>query len=136
MNEFVQRHAASVIGVLSGFDRLLFRGTFRLLANARGLMNYLWTRQVLLKDFGNGSQRLTEQLRTESKQVMADAGRTVRYLAGASVSKEDLARSIARRDRITSGPVCLLEAVELCWSYEVHRSRAQKKLVLEPRYRK
>ncbi len=136
MNEFVQRHATSVIGFLSGFDRLLFRGTFRLLANVRGLMGYLWSRQVLLKDFGDFSQQLTEQLRSTSKQVMVDAGRAVQYLPGASVSKEDLARTIAQRDGITSGPVCLLEAVEPCWSYEVHRSRAHKKLVLEPRYRK
>jgi hypothetical protein len=136
MNEFVQRQAESVIGFLSGFDRLLFRGTIRLLANARGLMSYLWSRQVLLKELGDWSQQLTEELRSASKQVMVDAGRTVQYLPGASASKEDLARAIARREGITRGPVCLLEAVEPCWSYEVHRSRALKKLVLEPRYRK
>ena len=37
MHEFVQRHGASVIGMLSGFDRLLFRGTLRRIANAAGL---------------------------------------------------------------------------------------------------
>jgi len=124
------------MGSLSGFDRMLFRGTQRMLATARGLMNYLWSIQVLLKDFGDWSKDLTERLRAASKQVMVDAGRPCRYLSNPSASKEELARAIARRDGISSGPICLLSAVEPCWSYELVKDRSQKKLVLEPRYRK
>ena len=136
MNEFVQRHAGRVIGCLSGFDRLLFRGTIRLLASASGLMSYLWSARVLLKDFGDWSEALTARVRAASEGVMRDAGRPVTYLSDPSASKEDLARSIARRDGVDSGPVCLLSAVEPCWSFEVRRDRGAKKLVLEPRYRK
>ena len=136
MNVFLQRHAASVIGVLHGFDRLLFRGTQRLLATAAGLMHYLWSAQVLLKDFGDGSQSLTEQVRSASEQVMRNANRPLIYLRDASASKEKLARQIARDDGIKTGPVCLLSSVEPCWSYEIHRSRSERKLILEPRYRK
>lgn len=32
MNESIQRHQDSVIGMLSGFDRLRIRGTLRLLS--------------------------------------------------------------------------------------------------------
>lgn len=136
MNDFLQRHAGRVIGCLSGFDRLLFRGTIRLLANASGLMSYLWAARVLLKDFGEWSAALTAQVRAASEGVMRQAGRPVVYLSDPSASKEDLARSIAGRDGIESGPVCLLSAVEPCWSFEVRRDRASKRLVLEPRYRK
>src|SRR5215831_18000502 len=75
MNSFVQRHSSSVIGVLSGFDRLLFRGTLRMLATARGLMGYLWSTQTLLKDFGQWSERLTGQVREQSEQTVRNAGR-------------------------------------------------------------
>lgn len=136
MNVFLQRHAASVIGVLHGFDRLLFRGTQRLLATAAGLMHYLWSAQVLLKNFGDWSQSLTEQVRSASEQVMRDANRPLIYLRDASASKEQMARQIARDDGIKTGPVCLLSSVEPCWSYEIHRSRSERKLILEPRYRK
>ena len=136
MNSFVQRHADNVIGTLSGWDRILFRGTLRMLSSVCGLMRYLWSIQMLLKDFGDFSQDLTRQITAASKQVMIDAGRPCRYLNGGGVSKEELARSIAAQDRITSGPICLLSAVEPCWSYELVRKRAEKKLVLEPRYRK
>ena len=136
MNEFVQRHAKSVIGCLIGFDRLLLRGTVRMLACTSGLMRYLWASRVLLKDFGDWSAALTTRVRAASEQVMRDAGRPVLYLQDPSASKEDLARAVATRDGVERGPVCLLSAVEPCWSFEVRRDRASRRLVLEPRYRK
>jgi hypothetical protein len=38
--------------VLSGFDRLVFRGLLRKIAYAFGMEGYLWANQALLKDFG------------------------------------------------------------------------------------
>jgi hypothetical protein len=136
MKAFVQRHCASVIGTLSGFDRLLFRGTQRMLATARGMMNYLWAKQIKLTEFGDWSQELTRQVRAESEQVAADAGRPVLYVNDSAIRKEDLARQIAQRDKIDRGLVCVLSAVEPCWSYDIYRDRANKKLVLVSRQRK
>jgi hypothetical protein len=51
-------------------------------------------------------------------------------------SKEDLARDIARRDHRDSGLVCVLTAVEPCWSYAVFRDREGQRLRLLPRGRK
>lgn len=107
-----------------------------MLATARGLMNYLWKLQVKLKEFAAWSQEMTAQIRRCSEQVMRDASRPLVYLNDPSASKEDLARRIAARDRVSWGPVCLLSCVEPCWSYELHRDRQKKELVLEPRRRK
>ena len=35
MHEFIARHQEQIVGVLSGFDRLVFRGTLRSVAYAR-----------------------------------------------------------------------------------------------------
>ena len=136
MNEFVQRHASDVIGTLSGFDRLLFRGTLRRIANAAGLSSFLSYTGVLLKEFGDYSMRLTERVRGACEGVARAAGRPVRYLPDPSVRKEDVAREIAARDRIAEGPVCVLSAVEPCWSFEVRRDRAAKRLELRSRQRR
>jgi hypothetical protein len=40
------RHAAEVKGVLSGFDRVRFRGTLRWLASVRGLGTFLHHHQL------------------------------------------------------------------------------------------
>lgn len=136
MNAFLQRFGSRVIGAVSGFDRMLFRGTIRFLAHAGGLMHYLWHHKVLLKDFGDWSESLTQQIRAQSEQVAYDAGRPVQYVRSSSLSKEQIATEIAERDGIKNGLVCVLEAVEPCESYEVHRNRAKKKLELVNRSRK
>ena len=136
MKEFVQRHGSSVIGVLSGFDRLLFRGTLRRIANAAGLASFLRYTGVLLKDFAAHAEALTEQVKAASLAAAEAAGRPVQYLPDPSVRKEDLARAIARRDGVDAGLVCVLSAVEPCWSFEIHRDRAAKRLVLRARRRR
>jgi hypothetical protein len=136
MQEFVQRHRSSVIGVLSGFDRLLFRGTLRRIANTAGLSSFLSYTGVLLKEFGDYSMRLTERVREACEGMAREAGRPVQYLPDPSVRKEDLAREIARRDGIDAGTVCVLSAVEPCWSFEIHRNRAAKRLELQARRRR
>jgi hypothetical protein len=136
MNAFVQRHCDSVIGVLSGFDRMLLRGSQRLLSSAKGMMSYLWSKQVLLKDFGSYSEDLTASVRSASEKVAIDAGRPVQYVNDSALRKEDLAREIAVRDKIDSGLVCVLSAVEPCRSYDLRRDSEQKKLVLVSRQRK
>jgi hypothetical protein len=136
MNSFIQRHESKIIGMLSGFDRLLFRGTLRRLATANGLFGCIWALQVLLKDFGDWSARLTGQVREASEQLARDAGRPIIYVNDSSIRKEELVRKIAARDGIEQGLVCVLTAVEPCWSYEIHRNRSQKKLQLVSRQRK
>jgi DNA-binding XRE family transcriptional regulator len=51
MDTFLHKHAANVIGVLNGFDRLVFRGVLRRLVYIAGMKSYLWAANVLLKDF-------------------------------------------------------------------------------------
>ncbi len=50
--------------------------------------------------------------------------------------KEAIARKIAERDHIERGLICVLTAIEPCWSREIVRDRAHKRIEAEPRYRK
>ena len=52
MERFVQQHGEKVTGVVSGFDRLVLRGSLRMLSFAAGMMGYLSAKNVLLKEFG------------------------------------------------------------------------------------
>lgn len=136
MEQFVDKHASDVIGTLSGFDRLVLHGTLRLLAHRGGLMKYLSVARVLLKDFGEHARRLTEQLKDASTALARRTGRPVRYLASAATNKEAIAREIAAAEHIERGLICILTAVEPCMSYDVVRDRANKRIELEPRWRK
>src|SRR5437868_3302024 len=79
MLSFVQRHADSVMGVLNGFDRLLFRGTLRRIANAAGLGTFLSYMQVLLKDAGEWMELRSDQVEAASRAMAQEQGRPVEY---------------------------------------------------------
>jgi hypothetical protein len=130
MKTFIQRFGSTILGVLHGFDRIRFRGTRRFLANVAGMMNFLWQRQVLLKDFKSYAANLTTQVRQAAEEVAVQQGRPIQYLHNSVMDKEAWARDVAQRDGIQHGLIGVLKAVECCWSYEVGPNRAKKKLEL------
>ena len=136
MMEFVRRHSAFVMGVINGFDRLRFRGTWRRVSTVAGLGSFLYYMGILLKDAGRWMNDCTEQVKKASLAVANDQGRPIHYVNNPSARKEEIARPIAERDGISQGLVCVLTAVEPCCSFDIHRNREKKKLELVSRWRK
>jgi hypothetical protein len=136
MNAFVQQHLGRVTGLISGWDRLRFRGTLRMLANVAGLGNFLSYTGHLFKDFGQYVQELSRKVRSASLAAAETAGRPVVHLDSPSVCKEDMAREIQRRDGIEQGLICVLTCVEGCWSYDIQSDRKRGLLELVHRFRK
>jgi len=117
MQSFIQKHAAEIIGTLSGFDRMRFRGTVRWLANIDGMRSFLLASCILLKSFKAYVTGITDQVRAATKQIAEEAGRPLIYLDNAGIRKEERAREIAQRDGIREGLICVLTCVEPCFSY-------------------
>jgi hypothetical protein len=136
MKRFIQRHAELISGVLSGFDRLRFRGTLRWLAHTQGMQSFLNYAGVLLKDFKSYVQGVTDGVRAATERLAKTAGRPLLFLDSSQISKEETAREIAKRDGIQQGLICVLSAVEPCFSYEVRRDAQKRKLELRGRTQK
>lgn len=131
MQSFLTRHSGEVKGVLSGFDRVRFRGTLRLVANLRGLSCWLAYHGILLKSFKSVMMEMTETIRQATARLAKDAGRPVIYLQSSSVRKEDVAQQIAASQGITEGLVCVLTCVEPCKTFTVGPNRQTKWLDLQ-----
>lgn len=136
MEQFIQKYQQDVMGKLSGFDRLMIRGTQRALANVAGMMSYLSYMGVLLKDFGTFVDDTSSRLKRASLAAAQRLDRPIRYLPSSQTRKEKVAREIAARDGIEEGLICILSCVEPCMSYSVGGDRVSKKLVLRPCLRK
>jgi len=136
MQRFLQRHQAEMIGVLSGFDRVLFRGTLRSLEYLRGFDAFLGAQGVLYKDFGQFVERLSDCVKAHARAFAERHARPLIYLQSAAVSKEDVARRIAERDGIGQGLVCVLSCVEPCQTYALRKNRETKHLEVVPAQRK
>lgn len=135
MDAFVSRYAKHIDGTLEGFDRLVFRGSLRMLCYAEGFAAFLSLAGILLKAFGDRAQAMTQRIKEASLVEAQRLGRPVEYLPSAAIRKEDKARAIAQRDGVTEGLVCVLKSLEPCMGADIHRDRAAKKLrpVLRPR---
>ncbi len=120
---FVAKHAAHVMGVLAGFDRLRLRGTLRTLYQPTVLLRYLYLCRVLLKGFRNYSLDLTGRMITAAQQLAQAAGRPWEYLASTRTSKEERARQWARQHGVPEGLIGILRCVEPCQTYEVRHNQ-------------
>jgi hypothetical protein len=128
MERFVTRYQDRIAGILTGFDRMLFRGTLRSISYPKGAEIWLSSRHVLLKDFAALAQDLTARVKAHATQVAVDARRPVEDLESSRLSKEDRARAIQQRDQITDGLICILSAVEPCRAVTVRANRATRRL--------
>jgi hypothetical protein len=128
MERFVMRYEDRIAGILTGFDRMLFRGTLRSISHPKGAEIWLNSRHVLLKEFGDYAQTLTGRLKAHATELAASTGRPIEYLESSRLSKEDRARAIQHRDGITEGLICILSAVEPCRAVTVRGDRTTRRL--------
>jgi hypothetical protein len=136
VTSFLRTVAGLVFGVLSGYDRLMFRGHLRRLSYPGGMHLYCNVNGIKLKDFKTHAQQQTERLIEASQAEAQRLGRPVEYLASPQIRKEDYARQIARRDGIRDGLIAVLRCVEPCWSFTLRGNGGTKKLEFRPEVRK
>jgi hypothetical protein len=117
MKAFLRRFGGLVLGILSGFDRLVFRGKLCPLYSPDGMNIYLSANKVLRKDFEEHAHRVTQQVLRASMIDQAKASDRFRYLASSNTDKDKVARAFAAKHKVGEGLVCVLQCVEPCWSY-------------------
>ncbi len=122
MKSFLLRFGALVLSVLSGFDRLRFRGCSRLLNNVQGVNSYLYQRDLLIKEFPDHAAELTRQLVRQTEAMAQAEHSKVHYLNSPNADKEAAALDIARQRRRTSGRIAILSCVESCRTYRVRKN--------------
>jgi len=133
--QFIAKFGDRIQGVLSGFDRLVIRGTLRAVGYVAGMRRYLTRRGVLLKDFGPHVEQVSQRLKAACMASAVEVGR-YKYLVSSRTDKEAVARRFAAEQGITSGLICTLGVVEPCWTFQVYRNQDTHELELEGAVRK
>lgn len=122
MQHFIAKLGKCIEGVISGFDRLVFRGTLRRLYQQKGMEWYLCQNNVQIKDYAQHVEQVSAALKAASLEPFHSLGRTVEYLRSCRTNKEELARKIAAEQGIQSGPVCALSCVEPCKTFRLEKN--------------
>jgi hypothetical protein len=137
VNAFERVHRDGVLGSLTMFDRLIFKGHMSRLYVRRALPALLWSQGTPLTGFAAYVKDCTQALLDHAERMAAEAGRPSIYLTGSVTrrsgqTKDEMARTIAERDGITDGLVCILRAVEPCSTFSVGRHTGRLDTFMKP----
>jgi hypothetical protein len=116
---FIDQFGSLIKCALGGWDRLRFHASLRPLFSPQWMRTYLCAAKVRLVDFATHAQALTERVRQAAQKAAAAAGRPYLFLPSSQTSKEDFIEDIARRDRVRSGLIAVLGALEPCLAVTV-----------------
>jgi hypothetical protein len=131
---FLRKHQAKIAGVLSCFDRMIFRGHLPLSYPA-GLEGFLYRQKVLLKHFKDYAPQIAERVKAHVKGLVLQAGAPWRHLPSKEPMEEQ-ARALAREKRIREGIVCGYSQLETCRTYRFEYSREAGRPRLRHDYRR
>lgn len=129
MKTFLQRFALLVSGVLSGWDRLVFKGRLPPLYAPEGMNCYAAANHVRYLDFKAHAKEVTRQVLAASLVESAKAAGRFQYLGSSQASKEEAARAIEQRCPTTEGLVAVLQCVEPCWTFDTKSVAGRLKIV-------
>ena len=131
MQQFSEKYHDQSMGVVTGFDRLVFRGSLRRLHYgwwedqreaivAIGREQYLWHNKIRFQDYQQPVKRASERWKKESLKPFEKQGLPVVFRRSASVDKEEWARRVAGDRGLQRGLVCALSTLEPSPTFE-HR---------------
>jgi hypothetical protein len=131
MQQFIEKFRDQISGVLSGFDRLIFRGSLRRLNYAhydkglravvsQGMEQYLCLNRILFKDYRDHVTRIREQLKEVSLEPLKKQGVPVEFVQDPKIDKDKLAREFAAKHPDRRGTVCVISTMEVSPTFE-HR---------------
>ena len=123
---FMDQFGSLIQCALGGWDRLRFHASLRPLFSPQWMRTYLCAAKVRLTDFATHAKGLTHRLLQEAQSQAARSGRPYHFLRSSKTSKEQFIEQIAQRDRIRSGLIAVLGAVEPCLAMTVRGARDRR----------
>lgn len=134
--DILKKYSKEIKGILSTFDRMIYKGYITPFFIKENRKYYLWEEQVLFKDFGKHAEKLTKNIKENAKRIALEAGRPYVYLDSPKISKEKMAQKIMDEEGIEEGLICILSTVELCKTFKVRKNIETGKLELVDSNRK
>ena len=134
--KIIDKFKDKINGVLTGFDRMIIKGHIMQLFSDSGKRYFLSQENVLLKDFSEYAEKVTNALKDNVNKILEETGRPLIYLNSSKVSKEGTAQDALKRDPVVEGLICVVSTLEMGPSLEIKKNRETQKLEIKNGKRK
>lgn len=130
VERFLDRYKDRIVGSITGFDRILFRGQIQSICFPEAMDRFLSSQKVLYKEFQSYTSKFSAKIKEQAEKVAKQSERPYIYLASSSIKKEEYVRKLLKENPVDEGLICVLSCVEPCKSYGVRGDKAKQQLKL------
>lgn len=134
--EFIKKHQESISGMNSSFDREIISGSLIPISYTEGVMKYLSSNRILLKDFTKYAEELAKKIKDGAIAIAQKEEVQYQYLNNSKIRKDELVKSIIETRGNHPGLVVVLSSLEIENSFDINRNRDKQQLQIVPRQRK
>ena len=118
MKQFIAKFESQIQGVLSGFDRVVFRGSLRRLTHPQGMKMFLIRNGLLCKQYLDYVKKVSQDLKHASLEPFRQQRLPIEFIHNPKADKDQIARSHAANLGIRVGNVCALSSLELTPTFQ------------------
>jgi hypothetical protein len=115
MKEFIQRYEDRIHGVLSCFDRMLFRGYLPIMSGWQ-MAQFFNSRNIRFRKLKTFLVEQAQRVKQHGIDLAKKQGRPFQYVQE-KTRKDDLAKEIAKRDKIEQGLIVVFSVLEPCRTF-------------------
>jgi len=127
MDTLLNKFSTVVNGVITGFDRIMFKGIIMPIMHSAGMESFLIARRVLNKDFKNyaiaQSQAIVQSAEAIAKEL---CGHGIAYIPSLNERKEALAHNRQKESGVKEGLIGVWSCVESCNTFRSTYDYAKK----------
>jgi hypothetical protein len=127
MDTLSNKFNAFVNGVITGFDRIVFKGIIRPIMHAAGMQSFLVARKVLNKDFKSYAIAQSQAIVQSAEEIAkSQCGCGITYIPSMNERKEALAHNRQKENGVKEGLIGVWSCVESCHTFRSTYDAKQK----------
>lgn len=127
MDTLLNKFSAVVNGVITGFDRIVFKGIIMPIMHSVGMESFLIARKVLNKDFKKYAIEQSQAITQSAEEIARTrSGLGITYIPSLNTRKEALAHKRQEENGIKEGLIGVWSCVESCNTFRSTFNPANK----------
>jgi hypothetical protein len=132
MSDLELRHAASIRGSLSCFDRVVIMGTLPSIGHTQAIEQTLRSLGIRFFDYPRWAEPLRDEVRQNAERVAEASGLTIEFIRRRNFRKEERVKALVGERGDHPGLVHIFSAMEVCPSFKAWTDKKTGRTSLRP----